>query len=64
MSDETCVIVTYPKSAHIDLRERGIDKKQAANLRSRLSTFAKGWDSPEMNIYNNYDEAKTHIKTR
>ena len=61
VSDETRVIVTFLKSTHIDLRERGIDEKQAADLRSRLSTFAEDWNSPEMNIYDNYDESKSHI---
>ena len=61
VSDETRVIVTFLKSTHIGLRERGIDEKQAADLRSRLSTFAEDWNSPEMNIYDNYDESKSHI---
>ncbi|MBC8181081.1 hypothetical protein H8E88_08155 [candidate division KSB1 bacterium] len=34
-----------------DLQTRGIDKKQAAELRARLATFAEDWDSPEMDIY-------------
>lgn len=61
VNDETRVIVTFLKSKHIDLHERGIDEKQAADLRKRLSTFAEDWDSPEMNIYDNYDELKSHI---
>ena len=59
VSGETPVIVTFLNSTHIDLRERGIDEKQAADLRSRLSIFAEDWDSPEMNIYDNYDESKS-----
>jgi hypothetical protein len=35
----------------VDLEDRGIDMEQAADLRSRLQTFAEDWDSPEMDIY-------------
>ena len=59
--DETHVIVTFLKSVPINLHERGIEEEQAANLRARLSTFAEDWDSPEMNIYDNYDESKSYV---
>ena len=48
-------------SPFIDLRARGIDEKQAADLRGRLSTFAEEWDSPEMEMYDDYDRAKSHL---
>ena len=35
----------------VDLRARGIDEPQAADLRSRLSAFAEDWNRPEMDIY-------------
>jgi hypothetical protein len=35
----------------VDLRERGLDKAHAANLRARLATFAEDWERPEMSIY-------------
>lgn len=57
----THVIVTFLTSIHVDLRSRGINKTQAAELRARLSTFAEDWENPEMSIYDNYDEAKTNI---
>ena len=34
-----------------DLRERGIDESQAADLRRRLAQFAEDWDRPEMAAY-------------
>jgi len=43
------------KQAALDLQQRGIDEMQAADLRVRLSQFAEDWDSPEMDIYNDYD---------
>jgi hypothetical protein len=46
------VIVTWVRPAEgINLRERGIDEGQAADLRRRLATFAEDWDRPEMAIY-------------
>ncbi len=48
----------------IDLRERGIDAAQAAEMRARLASFAEDWESPEMDVYNNYDEEKAKLQTR
>lgn len=46
------VIVTWVRpAASVDLRERGIDESQAADLRQRLAPFAEDWDRPEMNVY-------------
>lgn len=35
----------------VDLRERGIGERQAADLRRRLAAFAEDWDRPEMAAY-------------
>ena len=59
--DETHVIVTFLEPRSIDLRARGIDEAQAAELRARLATFAEDWDSPEMDIYDDYDAAKANL---
>lgn len=59
--DDTPVIVTFLTADNINLSERGIDEVQAADLRTRLMTFAEEWDSPEMDIYDNYDAAKTSL---
>ena len=46
------VIVTWSHPAEpVDLRERGIDESQAADLRRRLAQFAEDWDRPEMAVY-------------
>lgn len=46
------VIVTWVGPAGpIDLRERGIDEVEAADLRRRLAQFAEDWDRPEMAAY-------------
>lgn len=45
------VLVTFLESKDIDLRTRGIDEAQAAELRARLKTFADDWERPEAEIY-------------
>ena len=64
VSDDTPVIVTFLASNSIELQKRGIDEAQAAVLRECLATFAEDWESPEMNVYDNYDEAKSSLQTR
>lgn len=59
--NETRVIVTFLETGAIDLRERGIDEAQAAELRAQLGTFAEEWNSPEMDLYNHYDVAKAKL---
>jgi hypothetical protein len=61
VGDETRVIVTFLEHKLIDLRTRGIDQAQAAELRARLATFAEDWDSPETDIYDDYDAAKANV---
>lgn len=58
--DETRVIVTFLETS-IDLRARGLDEAQAAELRAQLGTFAEEWDSPDMDLYDNYDAAKAKL---
>jgi hypothetical protein len=46
------VIVTFlPGAVPVDLRARGIDEAQAADLRARLRTFAEDWERPDMESY-------------
>jgi hypothetical protein len=59
--DETRVIVTFLETSYIDLRARGIDEAQAAELRAQLGTFAEEWNSPDMTLYDNYDAAKAKL---
>ena len=63
--EDTPVIVTFLTPVPIDLRARGIDERKAADLRANLrasfATFAEDWDSPEMDIYDNYDAAKAKL---
>ncbi len=46
------IIVTWVRPAEpVDLRERGIEESQAADLRRRLTPFAEDWDRPEVAAY-------------
>ena len=46
------VVVTWVHPAEpVDLRERGIDESQAADLRHRLAPLAEDWNRPEMAAY-------------
>ncbi|WP_017715800.1 hypothetical protein [Kamptonema formosum] len=46
------VIVTFlPAQGSADLEARGINQEQAADLRSRLRTFAEDWERPDMEAY-------------
>lgn len=61
---EIRVIVTFLPSPYVDLRERGIDEDQAADLRARLTTFAEDWNSPEMDIYDDYELHQSTLSAR
>ncbi len=58
--DETKVIVTFLTAPSFRLAEHGISVAQAVELRARLQAFAEDWDSPEMEIYDDYDAAKSN----
>lgn len=60
VQNETPVIVTFMGSSDMDLRARGINQAQAADLRAALATF-EDWNEPEMDIYNDYDAAKSNL---
>ena len=59
--EEAAVIVTFLDARSISLPDRGIDPKRAAELRDRLSAFAQEWNSPEMQVYDDYDAAKSGL---
>jgi uncharacterized protein (DUF3084 family) len=39
------------ENSAVALHDRGINEAQAADLRSRLKTFAEDWERPEAAIY-------------
>ncbi len=49
--NQSRVLVTFLESKGVDLRARGIEEPQAAELRARLKTFAGDWELPEADIY-------------
>jgi hypothetical protein len=63
VEDGMRVLVTFLTRMTDDLEERGIGPEAAAELRARLVTFADEWDSPEMDIYDYYDAARSALQT-
>lgn len=61
LPEQTKVIVTFLDPGNIDLQARGFDATQAADLRARLSSFNEDWESAEMSIYDDYDNAKGQL---
>ncbi len=57
VQDETRVIVTFLGPSSVDLPACGIDEAQAADLRGRLASFVEEWESPDMDLYDDYDSA-------
>jgi hypothetical protein len=51
-TEEAKVVVTFlPATRPLDLRDRGIDEEQAADLRARLGAIREDWNRPEMDVY-------------
>ena len=61
VKDETKVIVTFIGPGYVDLEERGISEETAARIRAQLASFSEEWDSPEMDIYDDYDNARRQL---
>jgi hypothetical protein len=61
VQDETPVVVTFLSPDDISLEAQGINASQAAELRASFTAFAD-WNSPEMELYDNYDAAKAFEK--
>ena len=58
------VIVTLVRPAEpVDVRQRGIDQSQAADLRHRLARFAEDWDRPEMAAYDERRRSKGQLES-
>lgn len=63
VGEETQVIVTFLSPQGVDLGAMGINPEQAAELRASLATFAPDWNAPEMDVYDDYDAAKSNIQS-
>jgi hypothetical protein len=51
ISESQVVITFLPKAHPVNLSERGIDPKQAGELRARLRAITEDWERPEMDLY-------------
>jgi hypothetical protein len=57
------VLVTFIENNDIDLRTVGIDKQEAGELREKFASF-EDWNDPILDVYNDYDNAKSAIDKR
>lgn len=57
------VLITFLENNDVDLRTLGIDEAQAKELRDKFSTF-EDWNDPAMDIYNDYDNAKSVLQEK
>jgi len=64
VGNDTRVLVTFLSPGEVDLAERGIDQRQAEQLRGRLATFAGDWESPEMAVYDDYETNRRKLEAR
>jgi hypothetical protein len=60
--EETKAIVSFIEAEEegVDLSTYGIDETEVESLLANLAPFAEDWNSPEMSIYDNYDDAKSN----
>ena len=54
------VFVTFMENSDLELSSLGIDRAEAAVLRETFATF-EDWNDLEMDIYNDYDNAKAAL---
>ncbi len=54
------VLVTFINSPDLELTSLGIDQAEAVVLRHKFATF-EDWNDTEMDIYNDYDNAKAAL---
>lgn len=57
---ESRVLVTFLENNYLDLQTLGINERQAKELREKFSAF-EDWDDPALDIYNDYDNAKSAL---
>jgi hypothetical protein len=61
VSENARVLVTFLENGANGAAGDEFEQEQIAELRARLQTFAADWESEEMNIYDDYDAAKSRL---
>ena len=59
--DETDAVVTFVSKDATELERLGITRGQAEEFRFGLGAGIEDWNSPEMDIYNDYDRYKAEL---
>lgn len=60
IEQQSRVLVTFLENSDIPLSALGIDDDEAAVLRHKMETF-EDWNEPAMDIYNDYDNARSAL---
>lgn len=61
--DQAKVLVTFLENSDVDLRTMGIDENEASELREKFAAF-EDWNDPALDIYNDYDNARSAFEDR
>ncbi len=58
--NKTKVLITFLENTDVELKTLGIDESAASELRAKFATF-EDWNDPEMDVYNDYDNARAAV---
>jgi hypothetical protein len=59
-AEQSKVLVTFLEKNDIDLKILGVDRDEAVELRDKFASF-EDWNDPALDIYNDYDNAKSSL---
>ncbi len=54
------VLITFLENNDVDLQTLGIGQEEASELREKFETF-EDWNDPALDVYNDYDNAKSAL---
>ena len=54
------VLITFLENSDIDLQTLAISQQEASDLREKFAAF-EDWKDPALDIYNDYDNAKSIV---
>lgn len=57
------VLITFLDNTDIQLSTLGIEQSEATELRNKFASF-EDWNDPALDIYNDYDNARSALEDR
>ncbi|MGI8638966.1 MAG: hypothetical protein ACR2MG_03340 [Pyrinomonadaceae bacterium] len=58
--EQAKVLITFLENSDIDLKTLEISEKEAGELRAKFAAF-EDWNDPALDVYNDYDNAKSAL---